>query len=1213
MPERQVDVLVLTAIRLEYDAVRDVDEGAAEGTTWEECVGPANLLVSFRDFKTTAGDLLRVAVTYALEMGGIAAANAAVPLLQYNPSCIAMSGVCAGRRGKVELGDVLIANQLWQYDAGKTVAEKDDLGVTKNRFFGKTLTYQLDPGWQQRAEAFQPQYDSLWLSRRPRPLATQADWILERLLRSEDPKQHPDREKNCPQPAAAIEWLWTKGWLLSGELVLSEAGRRRASELQNKHWSGLPDPPEFMVHVAPIGTGTQVIEDPQIFGKLSIVMRDVLGLEMEAVAVGAVAHLHDKKHLVMKGVMDFADGEKDDQFKEFAARASAECLLKFLRENFHDGPRDHHLLRLVTLVERASEAGDYADAERLARQATDLVSTTTTPELAWKVWQERIVVATDIAQNVSGDPQRLENLDHLIVQLEEIASKCPKNSRVQVGTRIHRAAWATDVGKFGVADELLAEARDIADHSGDSNLREIALIQSGRYYACVHLADKLQGVIKAGESIRSRGGPWADAWANLDASLAMMSGDADQAEAAFWRAIRANNKGRLVPEAYSHRCAAAEYMAGRDLHDRAIKFCKFSSGDGRLPSDNRLAIRLSIAEASSCLALRDATTAESIFLQIAELTHSQLPYFHGMAQFGIADISIERGEYSVGRRHAEMACRAFLAAGAVDMAARVTGLTAYSWLHESPAKAETAYQMAIRLAESIGEPARRLAVSLRVDLVCNAQFAGRSSEELVRLADEVARVPDLTPSEVKRVHAVRDIAVASSQVAQTIEALAETSVSSPRAESADLRREIARGLNPLLTWLRNYPKAPKHEVLLDAWGRGSFSVLAAKLRHDSLATKLTVNVTSADDIRRAVRMLAPIADCVVLLWRGNLDSRFEHDLWVPAPWLDVDGPPGGHGYGIWRDIDMAATEEASRLARAALGADAVLRAPPLFPGEKIGLLTAKGYNAKYEGVEVSWFRAGGYGNYLPRDVAEVFLVELLPLVEIGRVVLLPGNVVGCPSVNHDFFERSFHTALGAWAVDGISASSDLAPNIRPNLVTPWLPEIAWGDLASLIADEEESLDELRSLVWQYSREVSEHGPDGVDAAAREFRERARSGLARVERRFRRLRDAVGPVAETELLGSASRTGADDRIWNDRNAPAAGSMSELARLSGDGHWYWMWKARGLTSRFDFAKLAVDRALKIRSPELDDEDTRRRIFAHWLVPATSGWAIRRQLRV
>lgn len=35
----------------------------------------------------------------------------------------------------------------------------------------------------------------------------------------------------------------------------------------------------------------------------------------------------------MKGVMDFADPAKADNFKAFAARASAECLIAFLRAN----------------------------------------------------------------------------------------------------------------------------------------------------------------------------------------------------------------------------------------------------------------------------------------------------------------------------------------------------------------------------------------------------------------------------------------------------------------------------------------------------------------------------------------------------------------------------------------------------------------------------------------------------------------------------------------------------------------------------------------------------------------------------------------------------------------------------------------------------------------------------------------------------------------
>ena len=50
--------------------------------------------------------------------------------------------------------------------------------------------------------------------------------------------------------------------------------------------------------------------------------------------MGTTAELHQVElALVMKGVMDHADKYKDDRFKRFAERASAECLLAFLRAN----------------------------------------------------------------------------------------------------------------------------------------------------------------------------------------------------------------------------------------------------------------------------------------------------------------------------------------------------------------------------------------------------------------------------------------------------------------------------------------------------------------------------------------------------------------------------------------------------------------------------------------------------------------------------------------------------------------------------------------------------------------------------------------------------------------------------------------------------------------------------------------------------------------
>ena len=80
------------------------------------------------------------------------------------------------------------------------------------------------------------------------------------------------------------------------------------------------------------------MEDEKIFDRLESTMRKVLGLEMEAAAIGAIHHVYRLPYdirwmIVMKGVQDFADHKKNDNFRHFAARASAECLIGFLREN----------------------------------------------------------------------------------------------------------------------------------------------------------------------------------------------------------------------------------------------------------------------------------------------------------------------------------------------------------------------------------------------------------------------------------------------------------------------------------------------------------------------------------------------------------------------------------------------------------------------------------------------------------------------------------------------------------------------------------------------------------------------------------------------------------------------------------------------------------------------------------------------------------------
>jgi tetratricopeptide (TPR) repeat protein/nucleoside phosphorylase len=340
MPEspRQADVVILTAIPLEYQQALKVDAGAVPGSAWVEEKGPNGLPVAFRAFTRKEGRPLRVAVALAGDMGAVAATNALLPAVSdYKPRCVAMSGVCAGRPGKTNLGDVVAAERLFFHDTGKKRPKKIEQDLK---------TYILRDDWKVKLESFDFASrfrEEDWWKRRPIPYEWQENWVLLKLAQGvEDPSTLPESAEFCSQWEKVIEALWKAGHVERGTLKLTDKGRKRIGPVMIKHRQRLPDlSPEgkalpFKVHVAPMSSGSQVVEDKRVWSFISEYMRKTLGLEMEAAALGALVHAQrDLKLdvLVMKGVMDFANHGRDDQFKKFAARASAECLIAFLREN----------------------------------------------------------------------------------------------------------------------------------------------------------------------------------------------------------------------------------------------------------------------------------------------------------------------------------------------------------------------------------------------------------------------------------------------------------------------------------------------------------------------------------------------------------------------------------------------------------------------------------------------------------------------------------------------------------------------------------------------------------------------------------------------------------------------------------------------------------------------------------------------------------------
>jgi nucleoside phosphorylase len=333
---QRADVVILTALRLEFDAVLAVDDGAVSGSAWEIAAGPGGLPVAFRSFVGDGGSALRVAVAVSADMGATAAVHALLPLVgDLQPRCIAMCGVCAGPRGKTGLGDVVAAERLYVHDTGKQLPDRVQQDLT---------TYKLRDDWKAALEALDPvaQFrDAAWFQRRP--LTT--EWRENRALIAlrdgiAEPWKAVEPELDTAAWKRIVETLRERNLLAASGRKLTAKGEQVADDLLFAHQGALPDLSPaaafqpFRLHVAAIGSGARVIEDESIWRFVSQAMRKTLGIDMEAAVLGELVHrLRDRKldALVMKGVMDFANQGRDDHFKEFAARASAECLLWFLR------------------------------------------------------------------------------------------------------------------------------------------------------------------------------------------------------------------------------------------------------------------------------------------------------------------------------------------------------------------------------------------------------------------------------------------------------------------------------------------------------------------------------------------------------------------------------------------------------------------------------------------------------------------------------------------------------------------------------------------------------------------------------------------------------------------------------------------------------------------------------------------------------------------
>jgi tetratricopeptide (TPR) repeat protein/nucleoside phosphorylase len=249
-----------------------------------------------------------------------------------------MCGVCGGRPGWTNLGDVIIASKTWRYDTAELVRSKPGAELEVNQ---TVATYQITAPWLPKAEAAADAWSNPgagqwpsgadWLANRPLDYELQGLWLLRELAEGRDPLKAPDLEQRCPDWEAAVSQQEERGRLKGPDIT--DAGREHVRTTLFRNRGQIPKQAPWKVLVGPLATGNSLVRDVDIWASLTKTERLVRGLDMKASALSQTGWNYSVDHtIVAKGVMDFADPERNWGFRPFAARAAAEVLLRFLRE-----------------------------------------------------------------------------------------------------------------------------------------------------------------------------------------------------------------------------------------------------------------------------------------------------------------------------------------------------------------------------------------------------------------------------------------------------------------------------------------------------------------------------------------------------------------------------------------------------------------------------------------------------------------------------------------------------------------------------------------------------------------------------------------------------------------------------------------------------------------------------------------------------------------
>lgn len=568
---------------------------------------------------------------------------------------------------------------------------------------------------------------------------------------------------------------------------------------------------------------------------------------------------------------------------------------------------------------------------------------------------------------------------------------------------------------------------------------------------------------------------------------------------------------------------------------------------------------------------------------------TRVHFISGEANLLLADIAAQSGEWQRALGCAEAGykdfawehslygqIRALLVMGRIaERAAEVSGAT------DMQVKAEEFRSRAMKHLEEAspaGIPSE-LAMDVRAELARSKEINGKFEESITiletmqpdSLRDQEKRqfAQDFIDSGVKRCFEkirVRDLLKKVKDHGQPLE-WAQTQ------HAKTIQEAHLETHSTLLEWMDIWPEARCE--LLDFWGRGNFIRLL--LSHQATekaqlenAFTLCVEVTTVEQADLACRILYPLVDCLVLIWKGAM----EEGLTIVPQHEEYSGP-GGWGY--------------------------MTCAGDIVQPEKEGTGT--------------WHPAIGWARLLPREIVDFVFIEARPMVERGHLILIPASLVGCEFRGHGYFEKLLiQELLNANPV--MVEVSEGQPYLSGfPMVVPYFPQAPLADLAKMVDDYEDILLETRIACLEWGDEVRKEGDQLSDHKKQIVSVRIKDAFARIRNTLQVVAGKMPSHLPFDLMDERINPSAIVAPTPTVASSAGGLASSglYAALQKDAlPWYPFWQLQSKIGghwRIAGPKLPPPQPLppQRQAPAEMFRVTPQKTSTHWIQPPEGGWAI------